>query len=49
MLKYENKIKIIKPVPFGFAVKYWRKLQKDEVLIKKGTIIGFSEVGLWLL
>lgn len=44
---YENKIKIIKPVPFGFAVRnIGENYKKDEVLIKKGTIIGFSEVGV---
>ena len=44
---HENKIKIIKPVPFGFAVRnIGENYKKDEVLIKKGTIIGFSEVGV---
>ena len=39
--------KIIKPVPFGFAVRnIGENYKKDEVLIKKGTIIGFSEVGV---
>src|SRR5574344_1403167 len=44
---HEKKIKIIKPVPFGFAVRdIGENYKKDEVLIKKGTIIGFSEVGV---
>ena len=44
---HKNKIKIIKPVPFGFAVRnIGENYKKDEVLIKKGTIIGFSEVGV---
>ena len=43
----KNKIKIINPVPFGFAVRnIGENYKKDEVLIKKGTIIGFSEVGV---
>lgn len=43
----ENKIKIIKPVPFGFAVRnIGENYKKDEVLIKKGTKIGFSEIGV---
>ncbi|WP_026804376.1 molybdopterin molybdotransferase MoeA [Aliarcobacter lanthieri] len=42
-----NKIKITKPVDKGFAVRnIGENYKKDEVLIKKGTIIGFSEVGV---
>ncbi len=44
---HENKIKIIKPVPFGFAVRnIGENYKKDEVLIKKGTVIGFAEIGV---
>jgi len=43
----DNKIKITKPVPFGFAVRnIGENYKKDEILIKKGTIIGFSEIGV---
>ena len=43
----DNKIKIIKEVPFGFAVReIGENYKKDEVLIKKGTIIGFAEIGV---
>lgn len=43
----EDKIKILKSVPKGFAVRdIGENYKKDEVLIKKGTIIGFSEVGV---
>lgn len=43
----DNKIKITKAVPFGFAVRNVGENYKvDEVLIKKGTIIGFSEIGV---
>ena len=43
----DNKIKITKTVPFGFAVRNVGENYKvDEVLIKKGTIIGFSEIGV---
>ena len=43
----EDKIKIIKPVPFGFAVRnVGENYKKDEVLIKKGTTITFSEIGV---
>ena len=39
--------KIVKSVPKGFAVRdVGENYKKDEVLIKKGTIIGFSEVGV---
>ena len=42
-----NKIKIIKEVPFGFAVRsIGENYKKDEVLIKKGTVIGFAEIGV---
>ena len=43
----DNKIKITKSVPFGFAVRsVGENYKKDEVLIKKGTTIGFSEIGV---
>ena len=43
----ENKIKIIKKVPFGFAVRNTgENYKKDEVLIKQGTVIGFAEIGV---
>jgi molybdopterin molybdotransferase len=43
----DNKIKITKEVPFGFAVReIGENYKKDEVLIKKGTIIGFAEIGV---
>ena len=43
----ENRIKILKPVPKGFAVRnIGENYKKNEVLIKKGTRIGFSEVGV---
>ena len=43
----EDKIKIIKAVPFGFAVRsVGENYKKDEVLIKKGTVIGFAEIGV---
>ena len=43
----DNKIKITKSVPFGFAVRsIGENYKKDEVLIKKGTTIGFSEIGV---
>ena len=42
-----NHIKIIKEVPFGFAVRsVGENYKKDEVLIKKGTIVGFAEIGV---
>ena len=42
-----NEIKIIKEVPFGFAVRsIGENYKKDEVLIKKGTVIGFAEIGV---
>lgn len=44
---FENTIKITKEVPFGFAVRcVGENYKKDEVLIKKGTVIGFAEVGV---
>ncbi len=40
-------IHINKEVPSGFAVRaVGENYKKDEVLIKKGTIIGFAEVGV---
>jgi molybdopterin molybdotransferase len=42
-----NLIKIKKEVPFGFAVReIGENYKKDEILIKKGTIIGFAEIGV---
>ncbi|MDD2887838.1 MAG: molybdopterin molybdotransferase MoeA [Aliarcobacter sp.] len=44
---FEDKIKIIKAVPFGFAVRtVGENYKKNEVLIKKGTVIGFAEIGV---
>lgn len=44
---FEDKIKITKAVPFGFAVRsVGENYKKDEVLIKKGTVIGFAEIGV---
>ncbi len=43
----DNKIKITKNVPFGFAVRdIGENYKKDEVLIKKGTTIGFAQIGV---
>lgn len=43
----KNRIKILKPVTKGFAVRdIGENYKKDEILIKKGTKIGFSEVGV---
>jgi molybdopterin molybdotransferase len=43
----DNKIKIIKSVPKGFAIRsIGENYKKDEVLIKKGTTIGFSQIGV---
>ena len=43
----DNKIKITKSVPFGFAVRsIGENYKKDEVLIKKGTTIGFAQIGV---
>lgn len=42
-----NEINIIKEVPFGFATRaIGENYAKDEVLIKKGTVVGFAEVGV---
>lgn len=42
-----DSIKITKEVPFAFAVRtVGENYKKDEVLIKKGTVIGFAEVGV---
>jgi len=42
-----NKIKVIKEVPKGFSIReIGENYKKDEVLIKKGTIIGFAEIGV---
>jgi len=42
-----NQIKIIKEVPFGFAVReIGENYKNNEVLIKKGTIVGFAEIGV---
>jgi molybdopterin molybdotransferase len=44
---FEDKIKITKAVPFEFAVRsIGENYRKDEVLIKKGTVIGFAEIGV---
>lgn len=43
----KDKIKIIKAVPFGFAVRnIGENYKKNEILIKKGTVIGFAEIGV---
>jgi molybdopterin molybdotransferase len=43
----EDTIKIIKTVPFGFAVRnIGENYKKNEVLIKKGTVVGFAEIGV---
>jgi len=43
----DNQIKIIKDVPRNFAVRdIGENYKKDEVLIKKGTSIGFAEIGV---
>ena len=43
----DNKIKIVKTVPKGFAVRnVGENYKKNEVLIKAGTKIGFSEIGV---
>ncbi|RXK00913.1 molybdopterin molybdenumtransferase MoeA [Arcobacter sp. CECT 8986] len=43
----EDKIKVIKKVPKGFSVReIGENYRKDEVLIKKGTIVSFAEVGV---
>ncbi len=44
---FEDEIKVTKEVPFGFAVRsIGENYKKDEVLIKKGTVIGFAEIGV---
>jgi len=44
---FEDTIKITKKVPFGFATRaIGENYAKNEVLIKKGTVIGFAEVGV---
>ena len=43
----DNKIKVIKKVPEGFAVRnIGENYKKDEILIKEGTLLGFAEVGV---
>jgi len=43
----KNTIKITKAVPFGFATRdIAENYSKNEVLIKKGTVIGFAEIGV---
>jgi molybdopterin molybdotransferase len=43
----EDTIKIIKTVPFEFAVRnIGENYKKNEVLIKKGTVVGFAEIGV---
>lgn len=42
-----NKIKINQKVPFGFAVRsVGENYKENEILIKKGTVIGFAEIGV---
>ena len=42
-----NQIKITKEVPFGFAVReIGENYKNNEILIKKGTIVGFAEIGV---
>ncbi len=44
---YEDEIQIIKEVPAGFAVReIGENYEKGEILIKKGTIVGFAEIGV---
>ncbi len=44
---HEDCIRITKDVPFGFATRdIGENYAKDEVLIKKGTVIGFAEIGV---
>ncbi len=43
----DNKIKIISPVSKGFAVRpVGENYKKDEILIKKGTKLGYAQIGL---
>lgn len=42
-----NSIKVIEKVPQGFALRaVGENYKKDEILIKKGTTIGFAEIGV---
>lgn len=42
-----DEVKIITPVPLGFAVRpVGENYKNGEVLIKKGTLIGFAQIGL---
>lgn len=42
-----NSIKIIQKVPKGFAIRnIGENYKKNEILIKKGTTIGFAEIGV---
>jgi len=42
-----DEVKIITPVPFGFSVRpVGENYKEGEVLIKKGTTIGFAQIGL---
>lgn len=42
-----DEITITKEVPFGFATRaIGENYSKDEVLIKKGTVVGFAEIGV---
>lgn len=44
---FEDCIKITNEVPFGFATRaIGENYSKGEVLIKKGSVIGFAEVGV---
>ena len=43
----DNTIQVTKEVPAGFAVReVGENYKQNEVLIKKGTIIGFAEIGV---
>lgn len=43
----ENSIKIIEKVPKGFAIRnIGENYKQNEILIKKGTTIGFAEIGV---
>ena len=42
-----NKIKITKKVSLGFSIRdVGENYKKNEILIKKGTVIGFAEIGV---
>jgi len=42
-----DEVKVVTPVPLGFAVRpIGENYKEGEVLIKKGTKIGFAEIGL---